>query len=448
MKVKGFVLGLLLATASILLWTACQSGQQAGPAGAKLVIISPHTTDIRDNMLPLFQDWYKKKTGKTVEIEWINQGGSSDNLRFIKSEFSRTPAGIGIDVFWGGGVSPFFTLKKAGLLQKVELDPAVLKAVPPDINGVPIYDPGQEWFGSCLSTFGIMTNEMVRSFHKIPPIRNWEELTNPKLRGWISSADPRHSGTHHVAYGTILQAYGWEKGWQILTLMAANTKGFKISSKDVVKDLVSGDAMFTPSVDYYAWKEIERLGPDKISFLLPEGLSMINPDSFCMLKGAPNPQEGRLFIEYVLSDAGQKAWMLKTGEPGGPPRATLSRLAVLPQVYQEVRGKTLININPFENPSFIRYNVEQDEQLWDIFNDLMGTTLVDSHPALAAAWEKVIAGGCKPAAVAQLGRMPLTLEQARQLSDRWKDDKFRNETINQWLTFNQRKFDEAVRLSR
>jgi ABC-type Fe3+ transport system substrate-binding protein len=448
MKNKGLVLSLLVMTGGALLWTACQSGPKGGPAGAKLAIISPHTTDIRDNMMPLFQKWYQQKTGRTVEIEWINQGGSSDNLRFIKSEFSRTPAGIGIDVFWGGGVSPFFTLKQAGLLQKVDVDPAVLRPIPPEINGVPIVDPGHEWFGSCLSTFGIMTNEMVRAFHKFPAIRNWEDLTDPRLRGWISSADPRHSGTHHVAYGTILQAYGWEKGWRILTLMAANTKGFKISSKDVVKDLVAGDAAFTPSVDYYAWKEIERLGPDKISFLLPEGLSMINPDSFAMLKGAPHPEEGRLFIDYILSDAGQKAWMLKAGEPGGPPHSTLSRLAILPSVYREVQGKTLITINPFEKTSFIRYNVQEDEQLWDVFNDLMGTTLVDSHPALAAAWEKVIAGGLKPAAVAKLGEMPLTLEQAKEISGRWKNDKFRNETINQWLNFNQRKFDEAVRLSR
>ena len=91
-----------------------------------------------------------------------------------------------------------------------------------------------------------------------------------------------------------------------------------------------------------------------------------------MLKGAPNPKEGRLFIEYILSDAGQKAWMLKTGEPGGPPTSTLSRLAILPSVYQEVQGKTLITINPFEKTSFIRYNVQQDEELWDVFNDLMG----------------------------------------------------------------------------
>jgi ABC-type Fe3+ transport system substrate-binding protein len=438
-----------LAALAVVLTLACGSGPKTPAAGTdKLSILSPHTTDIRDNMLPLFKAWYRRKTGRAIEVEWINQGGSSDNLRFIRSEFARTPQGIHIDLFWGGGISPSMTLKKEGLLQRTELDPAVMAGIPKSVSGIPVYDPDLMWYGSCLSTFGILSHEMVRQYQKFPEIRTWEDLTQPAIKGWISVADPRHSGVGHVAFDIILQAYGWKKGWQVLTMLSANVKKFKISSKDVVKDLVSGDAAYTLVVDYYAWREVEDLGTDKVRFVVPEGLSIVNPDCFAVIKGADHPQAAKLFMEYILSPEGQKVWMLRKGAPGGPPNSSLYRLSVLPPVYDAVRGQSLITINPFASASFIDYDVTLGERLWDIQNDLMGTLLVDAHDSLATGWEGTIRGGLKPAAVEALCRMPLTQAEAEDLAARWGDEKLRNQTINAWLQFAQARSREALRLSR
>ncbi len=448
---KVFSTACLFALAVLAAALAVSCGSEPGRPAAgtdKLSIISPHTTDIRDNMLPLFQDWYRRKTGRSIDVEWINQGGSSDNLRFIRSEFARTPQGIHIDLFWGGGISPHLTLKKEGLLQRTELDPAVVNAIPKEVSGIPIYDPELQWYGSCLSTFGILSHEMVRQYQKFPEIRTWEDLTNPAVKGWISVADPRHSGVGHVAFDIILQAYGWEKGWQVLNLLSANVKKFKISSKDVVKDLVSGDAAYTLVVDYYAWREVEDLGADKVTFVVPDGLSIVNPDCFSLLKGADHAAAAKLFMEYVLSSEGQQVWMLRKGTPGGPPQSSLYRLSLLPPVYDAVKGRTLITENPFQSATFINYDLGLGERLWDVQNDLMGTFLVDAHDSLVSGWEAVIRGGRKPAAVAALCRMPVDQAEAEALALRWDDEKLRNEKINAWLQFARQRSQEAIRLSR
>jgi len=437
-----------LAALALFGWGCQPDAQAPREPAAKLSVISPHTTDIRDNLMPLFKQWYRRQTGREVEVEWINQGGSSDNLRFLRAEYARTPQSVNIDLFWGGGISPHFTLKQEGLLEKQEVDPKILNPIPRELSGIPLYDPDRQWFGSCLSSFGIMANQLVCQSLNFPPIRTWEDLTDPRLRGWITAADPRHSGVGHVAFDIILQAYGWEKGWRILTLLSANVKNFKVSSKDLSKDLLSGDAAYTLTVDYYAWREIEQLGADKVAFIIPEGLSMVNPDCVSVLKGAPHREEARRFIEYILSEEGQRVWMLKSGLPGGPPVNSLFRLSLLPSVYDQVQGKTVIDINPFQSKSFISYDITHSEQLWDVLNDLMCALLIDTHDDLDKAWQHITAKTPPPAALDRLGQVPVTRDEALQLSERWQDEKLRNAKINEWLQFARTRCQDASRMVR
>ncbi|MBI3991587.1 MAG: hypothetical protein HY350_05500, partial [Candidatus Omnitrophica bacterium] len=85
-------------------------------ADDSLTIISPHWDGVKKEFTKKFREWYKKNHRNGVEIEWLDQGGTSDDLRFIKSEFIRTPDGINADLFWGGGLDPYLDLSEKGLL--------------------------------------------------------------------------------------------------------------------------------------------------------------------------------------------------------------------------------------------------------------------------------------------------------------------------------------------
>ncbi len=85
-------------------------------AKSRLVIISPHWEGIRREFSWAFSDWFRKEMPEGVEVEWLGVGASSNILVYIRSEFSRHPEGIGVDIIWGGGSIYYRALTEEGLL--------------------------------------------------------------------------------------------------------------------------------------------------------------------------------------------------------------------------------------------------------------------------------------------------------------------------------------------
>ena len=175
------VLGIFLTTFSF--------GQN--PKTDKLVILSPHWEGIRSEFTRAFKEYYQKIYGKSVDVEWLDQGGTADILRFIKSEFIKHPNGINVDLLFGGGTDPYLELVKLNLLQPYKVPKTVLQNIPAEFQGSPVYDKQYRWYGAALSGFGILRNEWIISRLQLPNATTWSDLTNYRLKGWIGSADPR-----------------------------------------------------------------------------------------------------------------------------------------------------------------------------------------------------------------------------------------------------------------
>ena len=132
---------------------------QMASAADRLVLISPHADEIQNEFETAFKRAYLEDTGREVDVEWLDIGGGTPPiLRYIKSEFGRTPEGIGIDLFFGGGVDPYLELVERGLLAPYRLPEEMLERLPQRIGGIPLYDPGHRWYGATLSGFGIAHN--------------------------------------------------------------------------------------------------------------------------------------------------------------------------------------------------------------------------------------------------------------------------------------------------
>jgi ABC-type Fe3+ transport system substrate-binding protein len=249
-------------------------------AGAqdRLVLLSPHWKGIEEEFERAFTAHYQRETGRTVALEWLDVGGTAEVLRFIRSEFSNKPQGIGIDIFFGGGLEPYLALKKDKLLRPYRLPQELLRNIPQQLGGVPLYDPDYAWYGATLAGFGIVYNKVVLNLVKLPTITTWEGLASPPAFGWVGSSDPRKSGSVHMMYEIILQAYGWEKGWRIITGMGANTRNFTNAATQIPKDVTIGEVAYGLAIDFYAWAQVNEVGADKIGFVMPENLTIINPD--------------------------------------------------------------------------------------------------------------------------------------------------------------------------
>jgi len=53
-----------------------------------VVVITPHNEAIRHEYALGFADWYQRRTGRTVSIDWRIVGGTSEIARFLEGEFS------------------------------------------------------------------------------------------------------------------------------------------------------------------------------------------------------------------------------------------------------------------------------------------------------------------------------------------------------------------------
>ncbi len=361
-----------------------------------------------------------KATHPNVTFKWLDMGGSTDDLRYVLSQFKnkKTTEGIGIDLFFGGGSDSFQEMHSAGLLQKLPSD----FGVPATLNGVEMRDKDNFWVAAALSSFGILYNKSIVARDNLPVPQSWADMGNPKLRGRTALADSRHSGSAHMAYEIILQANGWQKGWAILTQMAGNARAFGKSSSALLDDVSSGEAVAAPAIDFYASSKIRKAGSDKLGYVEPKGQRVITADPIGVLRGAPQSKLAQEFVAFVLSPQGQKMWMLPKGASGGPQNNALGRQPALPSAYKPIPVESLVTVDPYASTNNFVFDTKKSAQRRRALDDLIGAVLVDNLNDVKAKVAK------NPNAT----YVPLSEAELTTLAAKWSDQAFRNAQIGVW----------------
>jgi iron(III) transport system substrate-binding protein len=407
----------------------------------RVIILSPHNEAIRVEFARGFGAWHQQKFGTPATIEWRSVGGSSDALRFVLSEFAAKPDGIGIDCFFGGGEEPFLLLSDKKLAARYEPPVEILAGVPQSFNGIDVYDANFTWFGAALSSFGILQNKKVQHLMDLPPASRWADLTQPKLYGWVGAGDPRNSGTMTVMFETFLQAYGWERGWQIITELGGNVRKFDRVSSTTAKDVTLGETAYALAIDFYGFTQVSVAGRTNLTFALPQDFTAVSPDGLAILKGAPHLTAAQRFVDFVVSEAGQKLWFLPRGHPEGPQQFSIERMSIRPAFYSRYRGVSNIEFSPFDLKQTFRYNGKLARDRREVLPALVGALIIDTHSELQAAWRAVIQRGATPEELVELGRVPLTEAEAFQLAtNQWKSPEFRNRKKIEWQSWAQQKY--------
>lgn len=430
-----------------------------------LVIISPHNEAIRYEFSRAFGEHYKAKTGRTVRIDWRIVGGTSEIARYLQGEFynafkrewtaagkpwtdevassfanpsSTSPAreaflasnaGIGIDLFFGGGAFDFIAQAKAGNL----VDSGVITAhpdwfteasIPASVSGEPYYDPQGRWVGTCLSSFGICYNtDSLRRLGVETLPSSWNDLANPKFAHQVALADPTKSGSIAKAFEMVIQqqmqqvvgngeateqalAEGWKRGLQLLFKASANARYFSDAAGKVPLDVSLGDAAIGMCIDFYGrfQSEAVKIGdaPSRLQYFTPVGGSSVGVDPIGMLRGAPNPELAREFIAFVLSIEGQKLWNFKVGTPGGPTRYALRRLPIRKELYapEFISFLSDPDARPYEEAKSFTYHDAWTGPLFSALRFIMRVSCIDSHDEQASAWQALIDAGFPPEATA------------------------------------------------
>jgi ABC-type Fe3+ transport system substrate-binding protein len=408
---------------------------------ARLAIISPHVEAIRVEFGEGFARWHESQFGVAAQVDWRTVGGSSDCLRFALSEFGAKSEGIGLDCFFGGGHEPCLVLAEKGLCLPYQPPAEILEGIPQQVNGIEVFDPGYRWFGAALSSFGILQNRLVQRRVGLPFVDRWDELAQPQVRGWVGAGDPRNSGTMNVMFEAFLQAYGWERGWKLLTQIAGNAREFNRVSSSTAKDVTLGETAYAFSIDFYGFAQVAAAGGSNLTFVLPQDFAPISPDGLAILKGGPHPDTARRFVDFVLSEAGQKLWFLPKGHPEGPRQFSIERMSVRPEFYQRYRGVSNIEFSPFDLKQSFRYDSKLARDRREVIAALVGSLFIDSLSELQSAWRMLDRKRYPADRLTEFGSVPISEAEALRLAARdWKDPELRSRKKIEWQSWAQQKY--------
>jgi len=420
LKRVSVVLAVLVAivAAPLLLRRDTEVGA-SGSADDRLVVITPHNETIRAEYGEAFAGWWKERTGRTIYVDWRTPGGTSEVRRVLDSGFDAAEedgrAGIGVDVFFGGGDYEFRKQAGKGRLAPLEVfgehpewfDPEV---IPQKFTGELYYAEDKSWVGVCLSQFGICYNIHGLERLGLPVPTQWEDLADPRLRGEVALADPTKSGSVTRAFEMILQQQmqrelakegvdrdealgrGWEIGIRLLQVIGANARYFTDGATKIPHDVAQGDSAVGMSIDFYGRSYNEKLkqpdGSSRLEWVAPVGGTSISVDPVAVMRGAPHPEIAHGFVEFLLTERGQMIWNARPGTPPGPKSRALRRMPVRRDMYTPDRLEHFADPEalPYERSGGFAYDSALTGKAFGALGLIVRAMCIDSHEEIKAAW--------------------------------------------------------------
>jgi len=292
--------------------TALTAALAAPALAGTVTVITSFPKDLTQAYKTAFE-----KAHPTITLEILNKNTVS-GIAFVR----ETPAGQRPEVFWASAPDAFEVLGRDNLLAKA---PDVANPKVPDaIGSYPINDPSGLYMGQALAGYGIMYNTRYIKAYKLPEPKEWHDLLAPEWFGHVGTTAPSRSGTMHLTVETILQGEGWDRGWNTLLRLSGNASTVTERSFGVPDGVNNGQFGAGPVIDFFGLSSKYSKFP--VEFVYPEETAIV-PANIALIAGAKNTEEGKTFIAFALSQAGQEILL----------QPKISRLPVLP--YGELAGK-------------------------------------------------------------------------------------------------------------
>ncbi|MGP1271870.1 MAG: ABC transporter substrate-binding protein [Phycisphaerales bacterium] len=403
----------------------------AGDQDARLlIVVTPHLAQLREEFARGFGEWHEERYGEPVRVRYVTPGGTSEIIKQLKAlysaawsagaidheTFAAEPGTIPIDLMFGGGsydhgrLIDDLKVRREGEAELISLPMSVSAGFDQSqldawfgenrIGSQPLYDDEQHWLATAVSSFGIVYNRDVYRRLGLEPPASFDDLTDPILMNRVAMADPRQSGSITTTLDYILSHEGWDEGWRLLRELSANARYFSGSSSKPPIDVSAGEAAAGLAIDFYGRGQAQsvlRPGQDPaaglVGYVDPDGSVFVDPDPVSVLRGGPDPELARRFIEYVLTERGQAVWNFpprpeqdppisdEAGHPMGPFVYALRRLPARRVMYERHFDRLVDRVNPYELAG------DESPAGWrSSIGPMMGAFGIDTADELKSAW--------------------------------------------------------------
>ncbi len=184
-----------------------------------------------------------------------------------------------------------------------------------------------------VNVYGITVNTNLITPQNEP--KRWKDLADPRYSGQISAQDPRGSGGGMYILTRLMEKYG--DGF-IQELTKQNIF-FGQNNGQLLADVVRGEHGLLVTASTGQVSLAKQGGAAPIKVIKPEEGVVLIPIGMAVVKNGPHPNAARLFIDWMMSDEGQKIVAengdtpARAGVPTKDPDGGLARATVFAMNY-------------------------------------------------------------------------------------------------------------------
>lgn len=271
---KSFVSAIAGALAAALLSTAAYA--------ENLVLYTSQPNEDAQATVDAFQ-----AANPGIEVEWVREGTTKIMAKLMAEIEAGNPVA---DVLLIADTVTMQRLKEAGHL-------ADYKSPEAASYEASLYDADGAYYSTKMITTGIVYNTSAA----MKP-QGWQDLVKPEAKDLVTMPSPLTSGAALIHAQTLTGVDGL--GWAYYKALAENGATAAGGNGGVLKAVATGEKAYGMLVDFMAIREKAKGAP--VEFVFPaEGVSAVT-EPVGILKTAKNVDAAQKFVDFLLSEEGQK----------------------------------------------------------------------------------------------------------------------------------------------
>lgn len=266
----------------------------------------------------LYIEAFEKETG--IDVEWVRMS-SGEVLARVEAEAANPQA----SVWHAGSNTSHINAALKGLLEPYT--PTT------DFELLPQFHAEDwAWTGFYTGAIGFVSNKDFLQEKGIEAPTSWDDLLNPALAKNVAMAYPYTSGTAYTTYATLIQMWGLEKAldwWETFdkeSVMQYTKSGTGCIPMAGLKEV---GVCIAFSHDIVA-KGVNQGYPVVMTF--PKEGTGYEVGGLSLIKGGPEPELGKKFIDWCLTQNAQDLFQQYSRLPVNPKAKVAEGAVTLDQV--------------------------------------------------------------------------------------------------------------------
>ena len=199
-------------------------------------------------------------------------------------------------------------IEREQIRSQTELAALLEPYTPPETDKIdPQFNANPAWTPYTAVVYVLAVNTSLQPLEGAP--KTWAELADPKWKSQIASARADGSGSAMQQLQAVLTIFG-DAGWDKYGEIAKNFV-FTDSSGAVPRFVADGETSMGLTLEDNALEYVQGGAPISIVHL-SDG-TVATPDGIALVKGGPNPDGGKKFIDWAMSKSTQETLATKIG---------------------------------------------------------------------------------------------------------------------------------------